>query len=87
MYIQTYAIESAIKLISTNYLSKGIVLWYTIAPDLPVHVLGDLVRLRQILLNLYVLSLKIVLSNVLLMLTIDFQMPLNSQKKVMFAYR
>ncbi|KAL9558812.1 hypothetical protein MBANPS3_000712 [Mucor bainieri] len=48
----TYAIESAIKLISSNYLSKGLVLWYTIAPELPVHVLGDLVRLRQILLNL-----------------------------------
>lgn len=40
------------KLIASNYLSKGIVLWYNIAPDLPIHVFGDLVRLRQILLNL-----------------------------------
>ncbi|KAI8644224.1 hypothetical protein BD408DRAFT_363341 [Parasitella parasitica] len=48
----TYAIESAIKLISNSYISKGLVLWYTITPELPTHVLGDLVRLRQILLNL-----------------------------------
>lgn len=41
------------KLLSSNYLSKGIALWYNVAPDLPIHVLGDLVRLRQILLNLY----------------------------------
>ncbi|KAG2235247.1 hypothetical protein INT48_004714 [Thamnidium elegans] len=48
----TYVVESAIKLISSNYLSKGLVLWYNIAPDLPIHVFGDIVRLRQILLNL-----------------------------------
>ncbi|KAG2196328.1 hypothetical protein INT47_009323, partial [Mucor saturninus] len=48
----TYVIESAMKLLSSNYLSKGLVLWYNIAPDLPIHVIGDLVRLRQILLNL-----------------------------------
>jgi signal transduction histidine kinase len=40
------------KLLSTNYLGKGLTLWYTISPDVPNHVYGDLVRLRQILLNL-----------------------------------
>ncbi|KAI9301638.1 histidine kinase-like ATPase, partial [Cunninghamella echinulata] len=48
----TFVIESAIKLLSSNYLGKGIALLYFIDPDLPIHVYGDLVRLRQIILNL-----------------------------------
>ncbi|ORX59667.1 hypothetical protein DM01DRAFT_1190365 [Hesseltinella vesiculosa] len=48
----TFVIESAMKLMSSNYLSKGLVLYYSIDPDTPIQVYGDLVRLRQIILNL-----------------------------------
>lgn len=37
-----------------NFLKKGLVLWYEMDQDVPIQCLGDLVRLRQILLNLYV---------------------------------
>ncbi|KAI8996999.1 histidine kinase-like ATPase [Pilobolus umbonatus] len=47
-----YVIESAMKLISSNSSNKRLSLWYTINPEVPVQVYGDLVRLRQILLNL-----------------------------------
>ncbi|KAI8391178.1 uncharacterized protein BYT42DRAFT_602084 [Radiomyces spectabilis] len=48
----TFVVESAMKLVSSNFLTKGLILWYTIEADVPIHVYGDLVRLRQILLNL-----------------------------------
>ncbi|CAO3621699.1 unnamed protein product [Cunninghamella blakesleeana] len=48
----TFVLESAIKLLSSNYLGKGLALLYCVDPDLPIHVYGDLVRLRQIILNL-----------------------------------
>ncbi|KAI8062897.1 hypothetical protein BC940DRAFT_308004 [Gongronella butleri] len=48
----TFVIESAMKLMSSNYMSKGLVLYYCIDPETPIQVYGDLVRLRQIILNL-----------------------------------
>ncbi|KAI7854346.1 hypothetical protein BDC45DRAFT_585480 [Circinella umbellata] len=48
----TYVIESAMKLVASNFLGKGVVLWYNVDENLPTQVYGDLVRLRQILLNL-----------------------------------
>ncbi|KAF7727728.1 hypothetical protein EC973_007187 [Apophysomyces ossiformis] len=48
----TFAIESAMSLLSSIFLAKGITMWYYIDNDVPIHVYGDLVRLRQILLNL-----------------------------------
>ncbi|KAI8344602.1 hypothetical protein BC941DRAFT_409079 [Chlamydoabsidia padenii] len=48
----TFVIESAMKLMSSNFLGKGVMLFYCFDPDLPIHVFGDLVRLRQIILNL-----------------------------------
>lgn len=50
--LQTYVVESALKLVSPNFLDKGIVLWYTIEGDVATSVYGDVVRLRQVLLNL-----------------------------------
>lgn len=40
------------KLVSDNFLAKGVLLWYEVEKELPVQVYGDLVRLRQILLNM-----------------------------------
>ncbi|CEP15224.1 hypothetical protein [Parasitella parasitica] len=54
----TFVIESAIKLIAPNYLDKGLTLWYEIDPKIPVRIYGDLVRIRQIILNLLSNSLK-----------------------------
>ncbi|KAI8061192.1 histidine kinase-like ATPase [Gongronella butleri] len=48
----TFAVESAMKLVSPHFLEKGIALWYEMESDVPVKVFGDLVRLRQIILNL-----------------------------------
>ncbi|KAI9245683.1 hypothetical protein BDA99DRAFT_543582 [Phascolomyces articulosus] len=48
----TYVVESAMKLVASNFLGKGVVLWYDVDRNLPTQVYGDLVRLRQILLNL-----------------------------------
>lgn len=50
--IQTYVVESALKLVSPNFMDKDMVLWYNIDPDVHVSVYGDVVRLRQVLLNL-----------------------------------
>ncbi|KAI8098557.1 uncharacterized protein BX664DRAFT_319021 [Halteromyces radiatus] len=48
----TYVIESAIKLVAPNFLQKNIALWCEVDPKVPVKIMGDLVRLRQIILNL-----------------------------------
>ncbi|CAO3575968.1 unnamed protein product [Absidia cylindrospora] len=48
----TFVIESAIRLVSPNYLQKDVALWYDIDPKVPVKIVGDLIRLRQIILNL-----------------------------------
>lgn len=45
-------IESAVKLIAPNYLDKDLTLWYEIDANVPVRIYGDLVRIRQIILNL-----------------------------------
>ncbi|ORZ21064.1 hypothetical protein BCR42DRAFT_186317 [Absidia repens] len=42
----------ALKLVSPNYMQKDIALWYEIDPKVPVKIIGDLIRLRQIILNL-----------------------------------
>lgn len=44
--------ESAIKLVAPNYMQKDVALWIEIDPKVPVKVMGDLIRLRQIILNL-----------------------------------
>ncbi|KAI7874924.1 hypothetical protein K492DRAFT_211261 [Lichtheimia hyalospora FSU 10163] len=54
----TYVVESALKLVSPNFLDKGIILWYTIEGDVATSVYGDVVRLRQVLLNLLSNALK-----------------------------
>ncbi|KAG0168665.1 hypothetical protein DFQ30_004442 [Apophysomyces sp. BC1015] len=54
----TFVIESAMNLLSSNFLTKGLSLWYYIDEDAPIHLYGDLVRLRQILLNLLSNSIK-----------------------------
>jgi signal transduction histidine kinase len=41
-----------VKLIAPNYLDKDLTLWYEIDFDVPVRIYGDLVRIRQIILNL-----------------------------------
>jgi signal transduction histidine kinase/CheY-like chemotaxis protein len=46
------AIEDAFDLLSQTALEKGIDLVYTIEPDVPSYILGDAVRLRQVLINL-----------------------------------
>ncbi len=46
------AIEDAVELVAHDAEAKGLELWCTIAPDLPVEALGDAPRLRQILVNL-----------------------------------
>ncbi|KAI8329235.1 hypothetical protein BC941DRAFT_210856 [Chlamydoabsidia padenii] len=48
----TFVIESAIKLVSPNFMQKDVALWYEMDPKVPVKIKGDLVRLRQIILNL-----------------------------------
>ncbi|CAO3617380.1 unnamed protein product [Mucor fragilis] len=48
----TFVIESAIKLVAPNYLDKDLILWYEIDPNIPVRIYGDLVRIRQVILNL-----------------------------------
>ncbi|KAL7326247.1 Histidine kinase osmosensor, variant 3 [Mucor circinelloides] len=48
----TFVIESAIKLVAPNYLDKDLTLWYEIDPNIPVRIYGDLVRIRQVILNL-----------------------------------
>ncbi|ORZ01903.1 histidine kinase-like ATPase [Absidia repens] len=48
----TFVIESAIRLVSPNYLQKDVALWYDIDPKVPVKIVGDLIRLRQVILNL-----------------------------------
>ncbi|KAG2218663.1 hypothetical protein INT45_007832 [Circinella minor] len=53
-----FVFESAIKLIAPNYLDKGVVLWNTFEPDVATAVYGDVVRLRQILLNILSNALK-----------------------------
>jgi signal transduction histidine kinase/CheY-like chemotaxis protein len=45
-------VESALDLVSAPAAEKGLELVYTIAPDVPAAVAGDVARLRQILLNL-----------------------------------
>ncbi|KAI9470491.1 MAG: hypothetical protein EXX96DRAFT_358928 [Benjaminiella poitrasii] len=54
----TFVIESAVKLIAPNFLDKGLTLWYEIDPNIPVQLYGDLVRLRQVILNLLSNALK-----------------------------
>ncbi|KAI9304371.1 histidine kinase-like ATPase, partial [Cunninghamella echinulata] len=54
----SFVIESAIKLVAPNYLAKGIALWYTFDQNIPVKLIGDVVRLRQIILNLLSNALK-----------------------------
>jgi signal transduction histidine kinase len=51
-WIQSFVIESAIKLVGPNFLDKDLALSYEIDPNIPVRIYGDLVRLRQIILNL-----------------------------------
>ncbi|KAI8968050.1 hypothetical protein BDF20DRAFT_205358 [Mycotypha africana] len=48
----TFVIESAVKLVAPNYLDKDLTLWYEIDPNIPIRIFGDLVRLRQVILNL-----------------------------------
>lgn len=45
-------IESVIRLLSTKAHSKGISLLSAVAPQMPPQVIGDALRLRQVLLNL-----------------------------------
>ncbi len=45
-------IESAIDLVATEAARKGLELGYQLAPDVPPVVLGDISRMRQVLLNL-----------------------------------
>ncbi|KAI8636415.1 hypothetical protein BD408DRAFT_426158 [Parasitella parasitica] len=54
----TFVIESAIKLVAPNYLDKGLTLWYEIDSNVPVRIYGDLVRIRQVILNLLSNALK-----------------------------
>ncbi|KAI8138398.1 hypothetical protein BJV82DRAFT_631365 [Fennellomyces sp. T-0311] len=53
-----FVFESALKLVAPNYMDKGIILWYIIDADVSTGVYGDVVRLRQILLNLLSNALK-----------------------------
>ncbi|ORX49467.1 hypothetical protein DM01DRAFT_324842 [Hesseltinella vesiculosa] len=48
----TFAVESALKLVYPHFLEKDVALWYEMEADVPVKVVGDLVRLRQVILNL-----------------------------------
>jgi signal transduction histidine kinase/DNA-binding response OmpR family regulator len=45
-------VESCVELLSTNAQAKGLALLCWIDPDVPRHVMGDFVRLRQVLVNL-----------------------------------
>ncbi|KAI9275752.1 hypothetical protein BDA99DRAFT_601329 [Phascolomyces articulosus] len=53
-----FVFESAIKLVAPNYTDKGIVLWNTFDPGVATAVYGDVVRLRQVLLNILSNALK-----------------------------
>ncbi|KAI9499446.1 hypothetical protein BDB00DRAFT_866325 [Zychaea mexicana] len=53
-----FVFESALKLVAPNYMDKNIILWYTFDPNIATAVYGDVVRLRQILLNLLSNALK-----------------------------
>lgn len=45
-------VESALELVSAAATDKGLELLYMITPDTPDHFIGDLTRLRQVLINL-----------------------------------
>lgn len=45
-------VNSVVRLLATNAENKGILLLHYIAPDVPTSVVGDVVRTRQILINL-----------------------------------
>ncbi|KAI8335894.1 hypothetical protein BC941DRAFT_429688 [Chlamydoabsidia padenii] len=47
----TFVMESAVKLVASNYMQKDIALWIEIDPKVPIKIIGDLIRLRQIILN------------------------------------
>ncbi|KAI7898450.1 histidine kinase-like ATPase [Cokeromyces recurvatus] len=53
-----FVIESAVKLVAPTFLDKGLTLWYEIDPNIPIHIYGDLVRLRQVIFNLLSNALK-----------------------------
>ncbi|KAI8884256.1 hypothetical protein K501DRAFT_217995, partial [Backusella circina FSU 941] len=48
----SFVVESAVKLVVPNFFDKGVVITYEIDPEIPVRLYGDIVRLRQIILNL-----------------------------------
>ncbi|MBD1909740.1 GAF domain-containing protein [Leptolyngbya sp. FACHB-8] len=48
----TTCIEEALDLLATKAAEKGLELAYLVAPDVPRRLLGDVTRLRQILVNL-----------------------------------
>lgn len=47
-----FVVESAVNLISAQAMAKDLNLVYEIAHDCPVEIMGDITRIRQILLNL-----------------------------------
>ena len=48
----TQCVEEALDLVAQRAGAKGLELAYRIAPDVPHHILGDVTRVRQILVNL-----------------------------------
>ena len=66
----------AVKLLSTRSREKGIDLRFQIAPDVPLHLVGDAGRLRQIIINLLGNSIKFTESgDVVLDVTVKEQTP------------
>ncbi|GIV77840.1 MAG: hypothetical protein KatS3mg050_2234 [Litorilinea sp.] len=45
-------VESALDVVAMNAAAKGLELTYLLGDDVPVHIMGDITRLRQILVNL-----------------------------------
>ncbi|MCB8977247.1 MAG: response regulator [Ardenticatenaceae bacterium] len=46
------AVEDALEIVAQKAAQKGLELAYLVSPDLPLTVIGDIVRVRQILVNL-----------------------------------
>ncbi|HXF63766.1 MAG TPA: response regulator [Caldilineaceae bacterium] len=79
-------IEETLDLLSPKAAEKGLELCYYVSPDVPITVLGDVTRLRQVLVNLLSNAIKFTHEGEVV-LTVEAQSLAENRSKLHFAIR